>query len=85
MDFLRWLESIRIPGLNEFMLAVTYLGDEIAFLVVALILFWCVDKRRGYYVLAVGFLGTITSQFMKIWCRVPRPWTTSDFAVYCRE
>ena len=74
MDFLRWLESIRIPGLNEFMLAVTYLGDEIAFLVVALILFWCVDKRRGYYVLAVGFLGTITSQFMKIWCRVPRPW-----------
>ena len=42
MDFLRWLESIRIPGLNEFMLAVTYLGDEIAFLVVARILCWCV-------------------------------------------
>lgn len=74
MDFLRWLEGIRVPGLNEFMLGITYLGDEIAFLVVALILFWCVDKRRGYYILAVGFMGTITSQFMKIWCRVPRPW-----------
>ena len=74
MDFLRWLETIRIPGLNEFMLGITYLGDEIAFLVVALILFWCVDKRRGYYVLAVGFLGTITSQFLKIWYRIPRPW-----------
>ena len=74
MAFLRFLESIRIPGLNEFMLAVTYLGDEIAFLVVALVLFWCVDKRKGYFILAVGFLGTICNQFMKLWFRVPRPW-----------
>jgi len=60
--------------LNEFMLAVTYLGDEIAFLVTALILFWCVDKRQGYYVLSVGFFGTLANQFLKITCRVPRPW-----------
>ena len=32
------------------------------------------DKRRGYYVLSVGFLGTLTNQFMKLWFRVPRPW-----------
>ena len=74
MDFLYFLESIRVPGLNEFMLAITYLGDEIAFLVVALVLFWCVDKRRGYYVLCVGFFGTLANQFLKITCRVPRPW-----------
>ena len=74
MAFLYWLESLRIPVLNEFMLAVTYLGDEIAFLVVALILIWCADKRTGYYVLSVGFLGTIANQFMKLWFRIPRPW-----------
>lgn len=74
MDFLRLLEGIRIPGLNEFMLAITYLGDEIAFLVIALIMFWCVDKRKGYYILSVGFLGTIANQFMKLCFRVPRPW-----------
>jgi len=74
MGFLYFLESIRIPGLNEFMLAVTYFGDEIAFLVTALILFWCVDKRQGYYILSVGFVGTIANQFMKLWFRVPRPW-----------
>ena len=38
MAFLYMLENIRVPVLNEFMLAVTYLGDEIAFLVTALIL-----------------------------------------------
>ena len=74
MEFLYFLEGIRLPGLNEFMLAITYLGDEIAFLVTALILFWCVDKRQGYYVLSVGFFGTLANQFLKISCRVPRPW-----------
>lgn len=74
MAFLHWLENIRIPVLNEIMLGITYLGDEVAFLVVALILFWCVDKRKGYYILSVGFIGTIANQFMKLWFRIPRPW-----------
>lgn len=74
MDFLYLLEKIRVPGLNEFMLAITTLGEETALLVIALILFWCVDKRRGYYILSVGLLGTIANQFMKLWFRIPRPW-----------
>ena len=44
MSFLYMLEKIRIPVLNELMLAVTTLGEETAFLVIALIIFWCVDK-----------------------------------------
>ena len=56
------------------MLLITKLGEETAFLAVALILFWCVDKRTGYYVMSVGFVGTIGSQFLKLACRVPRPW-----------
>ena len=74
MDFLYLLEKIRIPVVNELMLAVTELGGETPFLVAALIVFWCVSKRSGYYVLSVGFLGTLTNQFMKLWFRVPRPW-----------
>ena len=78
MSFLYWLEDLRVPIINEFMLAITYLGDEIAFLVVALVLIWCVDKRTGYYVLSVGFLGTIANQFMKLWFRIPRPWVLDE-------
>ena len=33
MDFLYLLEKIRMPGLNELMLAVTQMGEETAFLV----------------------------------------------------
>ena len=78
MGFLYFLEDIRVPVLNEIMLGITYLGDEIAFLVVALILVWCADKRTGYYILSVGFLGTIASQFMKLCFRIPRPWVLDE-------
>lgn len=74
MQFLYLLEKIRVPVLNEFMLLITRLGEETAFLVAALIVFWCVDKYKGYYVLGVGLMGTLLSQFMKLLCRIPRPW-----------
>ncbi len=74
MEFLRLLESIRIPFLNELMLLITHLGEETAFLVAALIIFWCVDKYEGYYTLGVGLFGNMANQFLKILCRVPRPW-----------
>ena len=82
MEFLYWLEDIRMPGLNEFMLTVTQLGEETAFLVLALVFFWCVDKKRGYLLMSVGFLGTMANQFMKLWFRVPRPWVLDpDFTI----
>ena len=74
MEFLYLLEKIRVPVLNEFMLLITHLCEETAFLVIALIVFWCVDKYKGYYILGVGFLGTLANQFMKLWFRIPRPW-----------
>lgn len=74
MQLLYWLESIRMPGLNEFMLAITTLGEETAFLALALIIYWCVDKHKGYYLMAVGFIGTMVNQFLKLWFRIPRPW-----------
>ena len=78
MAFLHLLEGLRSPVLNDFFLTVTELGGETAFLVLALIFFWCVDKRRGYYIMAVGFVGTIANQFLKLWFRIPRPWVRDE-------
>ena len=74
MALLYWLESIRTPFLDTLMQIFTYLGDEILFIVIALAVFWCVDKREGYYLLFVGFFGTILNQFLKLLYRIPRPW-----------
>ena len=82
MSFLYLLEKLRMPVLNELMLAVTTLGEETAFLVIGLIVFWCVDKRKGYFVMCVGFLGTVISQIMKLTFRIPRPWVLDpDFTI----
>ena len=74
MDFLYFLEGLRLPWLDAVVALLTHLGSEIVFLVAALSIFWCVDKRQGYYLLSVGFLGTLVNQFLKITCRIPRPW-----------
>ncbi len=74
MEFLHMLSSIRIPVLTDFMLLITHLGEETAFLVIALILFWCVSKKLGYYILSVGFIGTIINQFLKLQFHIMRPW-----------
>lgn len=78
MAFLYWLEKIRTPILDEFMLLITRFGEETAFLVAALIIFWCVDKYKGYYILSVGFIGTIANQFMKLIFRIPRPFVLDE-------
>lgn len=74
MDFLRLLASFRTPVLNFLMQAITELGGEILFLAIGMCMFWCVDKRQGYFLLLTGFAGTYINQFLKIACRVPRPW-----------
>ena len=74
MEFLYFLESIRNPVLDAIMSVVTYLGDEIAFLALALAVFWCFDKKRGYYLLSTGFCGVILNQILKLTFRIPRPW-----------
>lgn len=74
MPFLKALEALRTPILDKLMQAFTFLGEETVFMALAIILFWCVDKWKGYYLLTTGFLGTILSQGMKLACRVPRPW-----------
>lgn len=82
MQVLYWFQSIRNPVLDVVMSAVTSLGEETVFMVIAMFVFWCVDKRKGYYLLSVGFVGTLVNQWLKIVFRVPRPWVLdSEFPI----
>ena len=82
MKVLYALESIRTPWLDTVMAAITHLGEETVFMVAALFVFWCVSKRHGYYLLVIGFAGTVLNQFLKLLFRIPRPWVLdSDFTI----
>ncbi len=74
MSFLYFLEGLRNPVLDALFSVITLLGEETVFMAVGMIVFWCVDKYQGYYLLTTGFLGTVINQFLKMLCRIPRPW-----------
>ena len=82
MDFLYFLEGMRTSFGDVFFSLITHLGEETLFMAFALIFFWCVDKYRGYYLLIVGFCGTVFNQLLKMIFRVPRPWVLDpDFTI----
>ncbi len=74
MGFLQLLEQIRTPVGDLFFSLFTHLGAETLFMVVALVFFWCIDKKRGYCLLFTGFTGTVCIQILKMAFRIPRPW-----------
>ncbi len=74
MEFLYFLEKLRNPIFDFFFLLITHLGEEIAFLAIAIVFFWCVDKKRGYFILLTGLVGTVINQALKLIFKVPRPW-----------
>ena len=82
MSLLYALEGIRCPFLDAVMGLITELGGETLYMAIAIITFWCVSKGLGYYILSVGFAGTVLNQFLKISFRIPRPWVLDpDFTI----
>ena len=82
MELLYWLQSIRTPLGDAFFSLITHLGEETLFIVFGLLVFWCLDKWEGYYLLSTGLTGTVVNQGLKLWFRVPRPWVRDpDFPI----
>jgi undecaprenyl-diphosphatase len=74
MSFLYFLEGLRNPILDFLFSVITLCGEETVFMAIGMIVFWCVNKHDGYYLLCVGFIGTLLNQFLKMMFRIPRPW-----------
>lgn len=74
MDMLRSIAGIRTPFLDGVMSGVTWLGQETAFVVIGMIVLWCVDKKYGYRFLYMLMSGLFINQLLKAIFMIPRPW-----------
>ncbi len=74
MDMLRAIAGMRSPFLDGVFSVVTKLGEETVFLVVLMIVIWCVNKKFGYRFLAMFLVGTFLHLLLKGIFAVPRPW-----------
>ena len=74
MGLLYFLADFRTAAGNAFFMAVTYLGDEAAALALMLVVFWCIDKKMGYYMIYGTVFGLLFNQLLKSLFAIPRPW-----------
>ena len=82
MQFLYLLEKLRNPVFDFIFSLITHVGEETVFLAVAILFFWCISKREGYYILITGLIGTVINQMLKLVCKIPRPWVKDpDFTI----
>ncbi|MBO6060531.1 MAG: phosphatase PAP2 family protein [Clostridia bacterium] len=78
MQMLRDIAGTRTPFFNGVMSGVTILGEEMAFIVIGLILFWCFDKKYGYRFLFMYVAGNFLNQLLKSIFMIPRPWVIDE-------
>lgn len=74
MELLYLLQNIRNPILDAIVSFITIFGEETIFMAICMIIFWCINKWQGYYLLLTGFAGTVINQTLKMTFKVPRPW-----------
>ncbi|HWS29272.1 MAG TPA: phosphatase PAP2 family protein [Clostridia bacterium] len=78
MEFLKLLQQARTPFFTGLFSALTYLGDELVFMATVLVVLWCVNKKWGYRLFAMGMMGTILNQILKAIFLIPRPWVLDN-------
>lgn len=77
IGYLLWLQGIREglpPVVEQFFAAVSAIAVSSALILLPCLLFWCLDKRAGEFVLFSFSLGTLCNQVVKTAVSCYRPW-----------
>ena len=73
MEIIKFVQSFSNPFLDHFFQLVTMLGEELFFMLILSIIYWCIHKEFGYR-LGLAYLSTVAvNTALKEMFRVPRP------------
>lgn len=81
ISYLLWLQGIReaLPGfVEQFFVIVSAIAASSALVVLPCLLFWCLDKRGGVFLLFSFSLGSLCNQLIKNTVCAYRPWIRSS-------
>lgn len=77
-DFLIWLQGFENPFLTGFFSLVSDIIAPIPLSVIAVIIYWCINKKKGI-ALALSIISAVTvNTALKLLFRVPRPFNVND-------
>ncbi|MBR3159471.1 MAG: phosphatase PAP2 family protein [Atopobiaceae bacterium] len=80
ISYLLWLQGIREalpPFVEQFFVVISAIAASSALVVLPCLLFWCLDKRGGEFLLFSFSLGSLCNQFIKNTVCAYRPWIRS--------
>ena len=72
-DLILWIQSFSSGLLDTFFLAVTWLGNAEAYIVMLTLIYWCINRRWGIRLLVLMMLSSWTNEFVKSLLKLPRP------------
>lgn len=73
LDILLFFQSIANPFLDVLMNIASMAGEIIIPLFIILLVYWCIDKEKGYAVTVSMLTALVTTQIVKAIVRYPRP------------
>lgn len=73
-SILLFFSGIDNAFLNKLVEFVTMFGETLVPLAIALLLYWCADKKKGAVTSLILFSANVTMNFIKALVRFPRPW-----------
>ncbi len=73
VNIIKALQTISNPFVNGLNRVFSFFGTEMFFMIVALLLYWCLDKRFGYRFFNIYILGVAVTNAMKIGFKRTRP------------
>jgi membrane-associated phospholipid phosphatase len=75
IDLIQQIQSIQSPPLTEFIKFVTVLGTEYFYIPVILLIFWCINEKKGASLGFIIILSAFINGFFKELLKQPRPFT----------
>lgn len=81
ISYLLWLQGIReaLPGfIEQFFVIISAIAASSALVVLPCLLFWCLDKRGGQFLLMTFSMSTLFNQLVKNTVCAYRPWIRSS-------
>ncbi len=84
IQYLLWLQGLRGawgPSVEEFFVIISAIAAKSTFVLIPLAIYWCLDKKKGLFVLTSIAGGQIVNQLLKSTFCIYRPWIRDSAVV----
>lgn len=73
LEIIRWIQQLRNPVFDFLFYVITQFGDQIVFIVIALVLYWTIDKKLAHHFVFAFMISALINTLLKVSFKRIRP------------